>query len=366
MFDLKVYLDTLIHGGALSLADATDIAQHVAKSDFDHHQLAALLALLAAQGETSDVVSGFASVMKDACISVDRGGDATPLLDIVGTGGDGLNTVNISTASAVVCAAAGAKVAKHGSLSVSSRSGAADVLSSLGVAMLPADGVAQCLQQCGLAFMFAPLFHPALKHVVPVRKALKVRTVFNILGPLLNPAGANRLMLGVYKPSLLPVYAEAVKRLGAERALIVHCCGLDELAPIGPAQAMELCADGSIRQLNIDPMDFGVPRCTVEDLKGGEPAENADTIKATLSGGASADTHVARTIALNAGAALYVYGSAESIAQGYERALATVRSGAAGALLATWAAATQAIAAASLQAERDKAEGGGVVADEKR
>lgn len=199
--------------------------------------------------------------------------------------------------------------------------------------------------------MFAPLFHPALKHVVPVRKALKIRTVFNILGPLLNPAGATRLLLGVYKPSLLHVYADAVRKLGAERALIVHCCGLDELAPIGLTKAVEVFADGSTKDVTIDPTEWGVPRCTVEDLKGGEPSDNAAIILDTLAGegaaqGGGADSHVGRTIALNAGAALYVYGIADSVKHGYELAAEAIRSGTAGQKLSAWAAITREIAEA--------------------
>jgi anthranilate phosphoribosyltransferase len=365
MWDAKHLLERLIAGGALSFDDARELAGHVAADDVDHAQLAAILALLAAAGESADVVAGFATAMRAAAVRVTPPPGVGPLLDIVGTGGDGLNTVNISTASAVVAAAAGATVAKHGSLSVSSRSGAADVLSSLGVAMLGPAGVAECLRRTGLAFMFAPLFHPALRAVVPLRRALKVRTVFNVLGPLLNPAGAGRLLLGVYKPALLPVYGHALARLGVQRALVVHCCGLDELAPIGPTQAVEVVggADGgeaTITHLTIDPAEWGVPRCTVDDLLGGGPAENAAIITSTLAGGGrdthAQPSHVARTIALNAGAALYVYGTAPTLAAGYALALETIASGKAGALLSSWSATTRELAAAEAAAAAAAAE----------
>jgi len=258
----------------------------------------------------------------------------------VGTGGDGHNTVNISTSAAILAAAAGAKVAKHGSVSVSSRSGSADVLKSLGIAMLPAGGIGQCIAQCGMAFMFAPLFHPAMSQVAPVRRALKIRTVFNILGPLLNPTGAQRLMLGVYSPALLDPYAETLAALGVKHALVVHCCGLDELAPIGVAEAREVDSEGNITTLCINTASW-MPQCTIGDLEGGEPGENAKIIQAVFAGGAAADDPIGHTIALNAGAALYVGGVSSSVEGGYKLAFTALKAGAAAVQLQAWADTSQ-------------------------
>ena len=342
--DFRLYLDRLISGaGGLTASEAESACASIASGVADPSQTAALLALLAARGEGAPELTGFARAMRAACTPVAL---PHPVMEIVGTGGDGFGTMNISTAAAVLTAACGVPVAKHGSVSVSSRSGAADVLEALGVAHLPPAAIPACVARVGVAFMFAPLFHPAMRAVLPTRRALRVRTIFNLLGPLLNPAGATRLLLGVFRPALLPLFAAAAADLGAERALIVHCCGMDELAPVGPAQCVEVRAGGETRELVVDPAAWGVPRCTVEDLRGGTPAENAATMARLLAGGdAEADSHLGRTVALNAGAALYVFGAAESIEAGYGVALRTLREGAAGRLLERWAAASQELAA---------------------
>ena len=350
--DLKPLLQRLIDnaaGDAPSADEFEAVGAAVAAGAVGEAQLAALLALLAARGESADAVVGFARAMRRAACAVACRGGA--VLDIVGTGGDGQDTANISTAAAVLAAACGAPVAKHGSVSVSSRSGSADVLERLGVRHLPPAAIPACLERCGIAFMFAPLFHPAMRHVLPVRRALRVRTIFNALGPLLNPAGARHLLLGVYAPALLRVYADALARLGVQRALVVHTPlpgggGLDELATIAgaPARAIEVAADGSQRELVIDSAAWGVPQGALADLRGGAPEENAAALRALFAGGAAADSHLARTVALNAGAALYCFGAAESVRAGYEAALARLAAGDAGRVLAAWAAATQELA----------------------
>jgi len=345
--DLRAQIATLIAGAPLSEADAFAAASLLASGGADPLQLSALVALLAARGETAAVLSGFARALRAAAVAVDVGAGA-PLVEIVGTGGDGLSTQNISTAAAVLAAACGARVAKHGSVSVTSASGAADVLLSLGVARLPAARVRACVERAGIAFLFAPLFHPALRHAAPVRAALKTRTVFNLLGPLLNPAGADAVVLGVFAPALLRPMAEALRAAGAaRRALVVHCCGLDELAPLGPAAAVELRADGSLDyDVVIDAADWGVPRCTVADLRGGSPAENAAALRALLAGGdAAAASPFGQTVALNAGAALYVAGRAASVREGYALAIDALRAGAGGATLEKWVAVSSALAA---------------------
>jgi anthranilate phosphoribosyltransferase len=258
------------------------------------------------------------------------------LLDIVGTGGDGHDTVNISTSAAVLAAACGAKVCKHGNRSVSSKSGSADVLESLGVKMLQPGNISECIEKTNVSFMYAPFFHPGMKFVVPVRKALKIKTVFNILGPLLNPAGAQHLYLGVYSPDLLDVYGATLLALGVEHALVVHCCGLDELAPLGVAQAVEVTKEG-VKRITIDTLSFGIPKCTIEDLKGGDADYNANVMKTVFSGGEHAAGPIGDTIALNAGAGLYVYGLAASIGEGYAIAKSVLVSGEAGKVLSKWA-----------------------------
>lgn len=302
--------------------------------------MGALLALLARKGETWEEVFAFARAMRER---VDRptGMPEGPLLDIVGTGGDGHDTLNLSTTAAIVVAACGVRVAKHGSVSVSSRSGSADVLARLGVRQLGPSQVGACLERCGITFMFAPLFHPAMRHVVPVRKALRIRTIFNILGPLLNPAGARRLVLGVYSPRLLDVYGRAVAALGADHALIVHCCGLDELAPLGVAQAVEVRGE-HITPLELDTVALsgGGSPCTIADLRGADPEHNAAAIRHILSDPSMADTPVGRTVALNAGAALYVAGRADTLDEGVRLARLQLLAGTSIRTLEEWSAAT--------------------------
>lgn len=409
--ELRGLLEKLVRREDLLATEAFEACDAIAHGRADATQVAALVALLAAKGETPDELSGFVRAMRAVAVAVPVAATAGPIVDIVGTGGDGHDTVNLSTAAAVLAAACGAKVAKHGSVSVSSRSGSADVLRSLGIAMLEAPEISPCLERCGIAFMFAPLFHPAMKHVVPLRKSLKVRaavsperntpssacavrpslsvtlpvppftlfaqirTIFNLLGPLLNPAGTRRMMLGVYHPSILSLYAHALAALGVDHALVVHCQGLDELAPLGPAQAVEVRADGSIHEFTIDPIAMGasryvpsrpassssspasyapphllltsslpslVLRCTIADLKGGGPEENAAILRRLLAGGEdAAHSPLGETVALNAGAALFVAGGAESVEAGFRRAREVLASGAAAALLERWSATTQ-------------------------
>ena len=297
-------------------------------------QAAALLVLLQAKGETPDEVAGMADAMKNEMLPV--GGEAgyPEAIDIVGTGGDGHHTVNISTAASVVAAACGATVAKHGNRSVSSKCGSADVLEACGVKLgLAPGGIVRCLGEAGIAFMFAPGFHPAMGKIKPVRAALGVRTVFNILGPLLNPARCRRMLIGVYAPHLVELMARALHRLGAEFALVVHCGGLDELAPIAAATCAMVLPAGVTHPVVLDTLALGLKpelkMCTIEDLKGGDTAENARILKEVLAGkigGAVADT-----VALNAGAGMYVSGktgvefSAEKLKEGLKAGIEMAR-----------------------------------------
>ena len=331
----------------------------VASGRVDAVQLGALLLLLRAKGETGVELTALADGLRSRAVRPDippqlrHASGAAPLVDIVGTGGDGHDTINISTAACVVAAACGARVVKHGNRSASSMSGAADVLEKLGVPMLGPASIGKCVERAGVCFLFAPTFHPTLVHVASVRKALGVRTVFNFLGPLLNPAEPKRMVLGVYSPDLMGPYAEAVAAMGAEHALIVHCGGLDELAPVADAAVVRV-RDGAVvgaEVLRSD--DVGVPRCEIKDLKGGDAAFNAKFIRGFFAGGPAADAadavHIVRTVALNAGAVLHVSGLAADIKDGYERALACIRGGDALARLDLWAS-----VASSLKREEEE------------
>jgi len=299
----------------------------------DHCQTAAFLVLLRAKGETPSEVAGMVTAMRDHMVPVDPGGS---VVDIVGTGGDGHHTVNFSTAASVVVAACGARVAKHGNRSVSSQCGSADVIEELGVSItLPPAGIQHCLAQAGIAFMFAPGFHPAMKNVVPVRKALGVRTVFNILGPLLNPAGCTRMLIGVYSEPMVDLMARTLHELGVELAMVVHCGGLDELAPIAVATVATVTPDG-VAMGTIDPFVLGFSKCTIEDLKGGNAVENAEILRSVLSGKSSGP--VVDTIVLNAGAGLYVAGHASSVREGCDLAAAAIKAGKPMEVLQKWAA----------------------------
>jgi anthranilate phosphoribosyltransferase len=358
VYDLRSALDKLIQGQSISGEEAFEIADNIAKGHVDATQLAALLALLASKQESPDIIAGFARGMRQHAVNVDHTHESVQ--EIVGTGGDGHDTVNISTAAAILASSCGVIVAKHGSVSVSSRSGAADVLRALGVSMLGPRGVCSSLADCGLAFMFAPLFHPAMAKVVPVRKALKVRTLFNILGPLLNPARAHYCVLGVYSPHLLPIYADTIAQLGVQHALVVHCCGMDEITPVGPTSVIEVRAGQAHVASTIDPLSWGVPRCSIDDLKGGGPVDNAGIVRRVLAGGEEADKPIGLTIALNAGAALYTFSSApwphatlcpcpwprvSSVEEGFRVAQAALREGKGLAKLTMWAETTQRLAA---------------------
>uniref|UniRef100_A0A7S2FP51 anthranilate phosphoribosyltransferase n=1 Tax=Haptolina brevifila TaxID=156173 RepID=A0A7S2FP51_9EUKA len=297
----------------------------------DPCQTSAFLVLLRAKGETPSEVAGMVSVMREHMVRVNSGGAC---IDIVGTGGDGYHTVNFSTAASLVAAACGARVAKHGNRSVSSQCGSADVLEELGIVIaLPAEGIERCLTQASIAFMFAPGFHPAMKNVVPVRKALGVRTVFNILGPLLNPAACARGLIGVYSEPMVSLMAHALHQLGAEMVMVVHCGGLDELAPIAVATIATVTPSG-VEMGTLDPFAMGFAKCTIDDLKGGTAVENAAILRQILSGNLPGP--VTDTVVLNAGAGLFVAGIASSVAEGCKLAAASIAAGKPMGILKQW------------------------------
>lgn len=286
---------------------------------------AALLVALAMKGEASSEIAGAAAAMRRRVVPIPH--EETRVVDTCGTGGDGKGTFNISTAAALVAAAAGARVAKHGNRSVSSRSGSADVLAALGVAIDLEPAVAgRALREVGLAFLFAPRLHPAMKEVMPVRKALGVRTLFNVLGPLTNPAGARRQVIGVYGLHLVEPVADVLRQLGSEHALVVHGSdGLDELTTTGSSHVAEL-RDGEIRTYELRPEELGLSLARPEDLTGGSPEENAAALEGVLQGerGPLGDI-----TALNAAAALYVSGQSADLRSGLDRAFEALSSGAA-------------------------------------
>jgi anthranilate phosphoribosyltransferase len=301
--------------------------------------IAGLLIGLRAKGETADEVAGAAVALRTAMVAV-RASAGSPVVDTCGTGGGSVSTFNISTASGFVVAGAGARVAKHGNRSYTSRCGSADVLEALGVDIgVPAGRAAQMLDQVGLVFLFAPNFHPAMRHVAPTRKELGVATIMNLLGPLANPAGVTRQVVGVADRSRAPLMAEALLRLGAEHALVVHGdVGMDEISPSGRTSVWEV-KDHQVATWTLEPAKFGLAWERVEDLAGGDPTQNAARIERLLesagspSGAGSTDEAARRAVVLNAAAGLLVSGLADSFADATGMAAAALASGRAYAVL---------------------------------
>ena len=318
-------LARLLDGKDLTREEARDVMGSVMAGEATQAQIGGLLVALRVKGETADEIAGCAEAMRAHVLAVHPKRD--DLVDTAGTGGDGANTFNISTAAALVAAAAGAGVAKHGNRAVSSASGSADVLEALGFD-LGQNGprIEESIDRLGFGFLFAPTHHPAMRHAAPVRRELAARTVFNVLGPLTNPAGARAQVVGVYAPELVDTIAEVLARLGSERAFVVHGAGgVDELSPAGPNLVAEV-RDGKVTRREIDPADFGVPRCAPEDLTGGSPAENAETIREVFAGALGPKREA---VLLNAAGAIAAAGHAEDLAEGYEVAKQAVDSNAA-------------------------------------
>jgi anthranilate phosphoribosyltransferase len=279
-------------------------------------QIGAFLAALRLKGEQVEEIIGFAQAMRERAVRVPLQADG--LIDTCGTGGDGSNTFNISTAAAIVAASGGVKVAKHGNRAVSSKSGSADVLEALGIPItMSPEGAAACLRIANLCFLFAPLYHQAMVHAAGPRRELAVRTVFNLLGPLTNPAGAKRQLMGVYDAALLPTVAEVLRELGVERALVVAGeDGLDELTVTGASRVAEL-RDGTVTTYEITPEQFGLKRHPLEELRGGDAHFNASIIREVFAGKRNAARDI---VLLNAGAILYLADRVESIGAGVIRA----------------------------------------------
>jgi anthranilate phosphoribosyltransferase len=313
----------IVAGERLSAAEAEAAFGALMEGRATPVQTASLLVALRTRGESAEEVAGGVRALRRAMIPVVSVAPES-LVDTCGTGGGRLTTFNISTAAALLAAGAGARIAKHGNRSFTSRCGSADVLEALGVPIeLTPTAMAEVLEEAGIVFMFAPLLHPAMRHVAPVRRELALPTVMNLLGPLTNPAGAERQVVGVSDPALLELVAGALRELGHARALVVHGePGIDELSPLGATDIVEL-RDGELRRYRFDPGErFGWPRFDAADLAGGDPADNALIIEAVLSGGGTAAARAA--VVLNAGAALYVAGIAATLEDGVaeaERAL---------------------------------------------
>jgi anthranilate phosphoribosyltransferase len=331
-------LAELLEGRNLSKAQAREVMNQIMRGEATPAQIGGFLVALRLKGETADEIAGCAEAMRDHVLAVSP--KRKDLVDTAGTGGDGAGTFNISTAAALVSAAAGAAVAKHGNRAVSSSSGSADVLEALGFELeLPPERIERSIDELGFGFLFAPSHHPAMRHAAPVRRELAARTVFNVLGPLTNPAGARAQVVGVYAPELVPTIATVLARLGARRAFVVHGAGgIDELSPAGPNLVCEV-VHGKVRRREIDPREFGVPRCKPSDLAGGSPADNAATLHEIFAG---AKGPKREAVLLNAGGAIAAGGHARDLEQGYRAAAEAVDSGAAAARLEELVAFSQA------------------------
>ncbi|HKB06838.1 MAG TPA: anthranilate phosphoribosyltransferase [Candidatus Polarisedimenticolia bacterium] len=322
--DLQAILGEVVEGRPLSAAAARAAFEAIMDGRLPPARLAALLVALRMRGETVAEITEFARVMRERCTPVRC--EAEVFLDTCGTGGDGAGTFNISTVSAFVVTAAGVVVAKHGNRSVSSRCGSADLLQGLGIRVdSDVATVERSLREIGIGFLFAPSLHGAMRHAAPVRRELGVRTVFNLLGPLTNPAGARHQLLGVYDPRRLEVMAEVLRELGSVRAMVVHGDGLDEMTLHGRTRVAEL-KDGRVRVYELTPEDAGLDRARLEDLAGGDVAQNVGIARRILDGERGPRRDV---VLLNASAALMVAGQAEDLAAGVALAGRAIDSGAA-------------------------------------
>lgn len=328
MDDFKAIIGKVATGAALSREDAAIAFDRMMSGEATPSQMGGLLMALRVRGETVDEITGAVAAMRAKMLRVTAPPDA---VDIVGTGGDGSGSVNVSTCASFIVAGAGVTVAKHGNRALSSKSGAADVLAALGVRIdVTPEEVGRCIAEAGIGFMFAPTHHPAMKNVGPTRVELATRTIFNLLGPLSNPAGVRRQMVGVFSRQWVEPLAQVLKNLGAESAWIVHGSdGLDEITLTGPTFVAAL-EDGRIRTFEVTPEDAGLPRSTAADLKGGDAVANAQSLRAVLEGRHSPFRDVAL---LNAAAALIVAGKARDLKEGVMLGAKSLDSGAAAAKL---------------------------------
>ena len=325
----------LVRCESLTEAEASAAFETIMRGDATPIQIAGFIVALRMKGETVDEITGFARTARAMATPIEVDGD---LLDTCGTGGDGLATFNISTLAAIVAAACGVKVAKHGNRAASSLCGSADVLEQLGVKIdLGPEGVARCIDEAGIGFLFAPIFHPSFRFAGLPRKELGVRTVFNVLGPLCNPAGARYQALGVADANLAGKMADVLARLGAERAIVFHAGnGMDELSASGPSLVIEI--DGGRKEYQLDPSDLGLKAASPESVRGGGPEENARIAREILDGATGPRRDV---VLLNASAALRAAGRAKDWREGIGAAAEAIDSGRAGDVLQRWATISQ-------------------------
>jgi anthranilate phosphoribosyltransferase len=325
MATIVEYIKTLLQGENLSFEAARSLLDVIFEGEVPDAQIAAFLTAMRVKGPTASEVAGLAKSLRSHAVKVEPG--IENLVDVVGTGGAAVKTFNVSTASALVAAGAGVYVAKHGNRAITSKCGSADVLAELGVKIDPGpEVVAECIKQARIGFMFAPMFHPAMKYVQPIRKSLGFRTVFNILGPLANPAGVPALVLGVAEEGLMGMMAEALKMLGTRFALVVHSNGLDEISTAGVTKILEL-KDGRITESQINPQDLGIKPADIDDLKVAEAKASAKIVKDIITG---QEVGVGRDIVvLNASAAIIAGGLAEDFASAIKLAEASVDNGSA-------------------------------------
>ena len=335
----------------LSRIEAAAAMEAIMSGAATNAQIAAFLTALRMKGETVEELIGFAQVMRQKAVKVRTrasevvgatGTDREMLIDTAGTGGDASGTFNVSTATAFVVAGAGLKVAKHGNRSVSSLCGSADVVETLGINIeLSAGKVALCVDEVGIGFLYAPLLHTAMKHVMAARREMGIRTVFNMLGPLTNPAGANAQVIGVYSDALTEPLARALAELGTLRAFVVHGDdGLDEISNTGPSHISEV-HEGVVRSSTVRPEDFGLPRASLRDLRGGDREENAEIVRRVLAAEAGPRRDI---VLMNAAAAIVVGGKAHDFKEGVALAAHSIDSGAAAAKLANLIALSQRLA----------------------
>ena len=325
MTTIVEYIKPLLQGENLSFEAARSLLDVIFEGEVPEAQIAAFLTAMRVKGPTASEVAGLAKSLRSHAVKVEPG--IENLVDVVGTGGAAVKTFNVSTASALVAAGAGVYVAKHGNRAITSKCGSADVLAELGVKIDPGpEVVAECVKQARIGFMFAPMFHPAMKYVQPIRKNLGFRTVFNILGPLANPAGVPALVLGVAEEGLMGMMAEALKMLGTRFALVVHSNGLDEISTAGVTKILEL-KDGRITESQINPKDLGINPADIDDLKVAEATASAKIVKDIITG---QEVGVGRDIVvLNASAAIIAGGLAEDFASAIKLAEASIDNGSA-------------------------------------
>lgn len=321
--EIRQAIDKLVRRSDLSETEMVEVMNQIMTGEATPLQVAAFLTALRMKGETVDEITGAARVMREKAHRVQVGHDR--VLDTCGTGGDQKGTFNISTTAAFVLAGAGVCVAKHGNRAVSGHSGSADVLGALGVKVdAPKEKVERCIAEIGIGFLFAPLLHEAMKYAMQPRRDIGIRTIFNLLGPLTNPAMAQYQLLGIYSGDLVAAIARVLKNLGSKRAMVVHGLeGLDEISLCGPTQVAEL-RDGEVREYTVEPEQFNLERCRLEDLHGGDAEQSAKIVRGILEGRPGPQRDM---VLLNSGAALYVSGRAATIPEGIRLAAEAIDSG---------------------------------------